>query len=616
MAPRNAGRELEDEASMRKRAPAFEKALNYLRELSSRHMASGKRRLPGIRDLSSKAGVAHVTMWKAVRALVGEGVLTTSHGTGITVSADTPRAAAGGQRSPIGWRHGPEYRRRVPTVNELASAAGLDSVVLRKAIQRLNQEGVFLVTHGSEYSVAPVISDPVEPPDSASSRRTRAAKWHAVRRSLELDLQKGVYPAGSVLPSPKEMGVKYGACYRTLKKALDGLVTDEQIVPYGRTYRVATLSGERHRHSVVLIARGDRDGNLQMGGWQLPEIVRGLESECSRMRLDLEVCGCDYRDNKLHIGGKRTNLFLRSSRAGSVLGFLVLAFSIRRSLADLVLQLSRTGHPVSVLGYSSQMALPLFVQDPGAIRVYAMAEDRRLGAEVGRYLIAEGHRRVAYISPMHEQNWSVGRLEGLRAAYESAGIPDAVETFTSQSASPVAGRELPAHAQAVSHAVEGVLTPVLSGMDDGPRILRRTVDAMRVDASDVLERETLRQRTLPLVRRAATDSGITAWVGVNDTVALGCLAFHKQSEGKVRPDTAVVGFDDTLEAFLARMTSYNLGYSTAARAMLGHVLHPPVGPSRSQRIGPAVEISGYITVRASTRNWSARSEHRGQAPGH
>jgi DNA-binding LacI/PurR family transcriptional regulator len=246
------------------------------------------------------------------------------------------------------------------------------------------------------------------------------------------------------------------------------------------------------------------------------------------------------------------------------------------------------------------MALPLFPESPGGIKIFTMADSRRVGIEVGRFLVAQGHKRVAYISPVHEQTWSVGRLEGIRAAYQSAGMPEAVEAFTGESAPLVRGGPMLVRTRAVSDAVSSVFAADLEGVPGSDRILERAASALQAEASAVLEREATRHNTTPLARLAAAKPHITAWVGANDTVALECLEFVKRQSGNDGNGTAVVGFDDTLEAFLARMTSYNFGYSAAVRAMLGHVLHPPVRPPRSQRIGPAVEISGYITGRAST----------------
>jgi DNA-binding LacI/PurR family transcriptional regulator len=94
-------------------------------------------------------------------------------------------------------------------------------------------------------------------------------------------------------------------------------------------------------------------------------------------------------------------------------------------------------------------------------------------------------------------------------------------------------------------------------------------------------------------------SGFTAWAGDSDGTCLSCLDYL-QIKGVPVPDAlSIVGFDDSFEAFLRRLTTYNFNGAAYMRAMLAHVLRPhDSGASREP--GGFTTIPGYVVER-----WSA-----------
>jgi hypothetical protein len=61
---------------------------------------------------------------------------------------------------------------------------------------------------------------------------------------------------------------------------------------------------------------------------------------------------------------------------------------------------------------------------------------------------------------------------------------------------------------------------------------------------------------------------------------------------------SVISFDDTLEAFLWKLTSYNHNVSAIMHAMLAHILDPRMTADAPGR-GAAVEIEGFVTQRGT-----------------
>jgi hypothetical protein len=97
------------------------------------------------------------------------------------------------------------------------------------------------------------------------------------------------------------------------------------------------------------------------------------------------------------------------------------------------------------------------------------------------------------------------------------------------------------------------------------------------------------------------DHTITAWVGVNDIVALSMMNFLNSCHISVPEAISIIGFDDSQEAFLHRITSYNFNIHALISAMLQYVFSPGAGVKASQELS-SIEIDGFITIRESVKN--------------
>ncbi|MBD3240531.1 MAG: hypothetical protein GF331_08090 [Chitinivibrionales bacterium] len=106
-----------------------------------------------------------------------------------------------------------------------------------------------------------------------------------------------------------------------------------------------------------------------------------------------------------------------------------------------------------------------------------------------------------------------------------------------------------------------------------------------------------------LFERALRDTAITAWVAINDPCGYAALDFLHGKKVAVPDRIALIAFDDSVEAFVLGLSSYNFNVAAVVRAMIGHLLSPPGGPSaRAPRL---VEVAGRVVARESTgkRRW-------------
>jgi len=112
---------------------------------------------------------------------------------------------------------------RLPTVVELAGQAGVSPGAMWRVVNRLAREGVLVARprSGIRLGTERALPDRGQP---VAASVPAGQKWQRVRIAVESDLLRGKYPAGELLPPVKQLRGMYGACYATVRKALDSLV--------------------------------------------------------------------------------------------------------------------------------------------------------------------------------------------------------------------------------------------------------------------------------------------------------------------------------------------------------------------------------------------------------
>jgi LacI family transcriptional regulator len=211
---------------------------------------------------------------------------------------------------------------------------------------------------------------------------------------------------------------------------------------------------------------------------------------------------------------------------------------------------------------------------------------------MGRFLAGLGHRRIAYFSAAHDQNWSRDRLTGIAEALGHAGTVRAYTELYDQAAAESAHRRFDAETGKLARTLAVSAAP-------GVRVAASVVTSLHAQVSDSLQWAQMEEQLKPLMRRALENADSTAWVAANDYMALACLRFLRQEGLAVPGRLSVAGFDDMTAAFAAGLTSYNFNRPAAVHAALSFLAGAGV-----QRLphaaGEPVAIDGFVSPRAST----------------
>jgi DNA-binding LacI/PurR family transcriptional regulator len=466
-----------------------------------------------------------------------------------------------------------------------------------KAVRVLKQEGILRARRGSGIRVVGVAS--AEGTGRVGGDHADApATWGRLAEVLEQDIVEGNFRAGTSLPPYKQLAAQYGVCYRTLRKALSAVAHKGYLLPHRRRFSVTVLSSAQSTSTVVLIAPGKADWQSQM----TQEYMRALERECSAASIGHTVIECPGEDPD---SAHRVLTRLRSI-GGSTLGVILRPESLPRPLVDgLLMGLSRLRLPVAWLDETGSHAPPLVPSRLTTLRVFSMPRNIFLSEKMARYLKSLGHRRVAYISPLHWTQWSQDRLAALETVFRSTTTGTGVEAVLSETAGDTA---LPV-SSSFSDEINAVLRRRFgdltrrTGMADHMALRK-----LQTHAWSLSRLAALRVVMQPLLRRASSLKGVTAWVCANDDTALSTLDFLDQRGVRVPDEVSVVGFDDVFDALGRGLTTYNFDRAGAMRAMVSYFL----GPSwQNQRRAAFTYVQGYVVERgtagrAQTRPRSGR----------
>ena len=359
----------------------------------------------------------------------------------------------------------------------------------------------------------------------------------------------------------------------TVRKALRALVDDGAIARSGRRYHaVGPLTPVSH--STVYVVE-----------WGPPqELIVAVDAECSRRAFRTKTVRFLPTDNLV-----RTLRRSRESAAGYV--FLVIGGSYEQYY-EIVQSLMPLDLPVAVVDIVGSLSPGAVFAGGRFVRAFRIASGERPGYVAGRFLLGQGHRRVAFLSAFHEVHWSVERLKGLKAAFAQAGLDDGVGVFVSVT------RSFPSQdALRAARDVDWLLGTGLGPQRPRQTRLRRALSRLKPQLNAMMQWSQVEDNLVPLMQRALT-SGATAWLAANDQMAFACLEFLRGRGVAVPNDISVMGFDNTPVSFSAGLTTYDFNAVGAVHAAVAFIAGGGTLSRRSHR--QIITMEGHVEARATT----------------
>lgn len=458
-------------------------------------------------------------------------------------------------------------------MRSLARYCGVSTATMARLIARLEQEGIVLGGRGRRLRLdlerIPAFID--EPADAGRCAPPAVAAWEQVCARLEDDLRGGMFPPPRPLPPLKVLAARYGVCYRTLRRAVDELCRRSVLRREGIHYHAPGGPSPRRRGEVVLIARGQnhvQDDEILLLYERTRVMLSALESACHQAGLRLTTCTVYYEEAEMRYSSGLQEILHDASRREGIVGFVLWTLTIRPTVARRLVEqeLLPFGKPIAVFD-SEDRALPLSLSGAGQgnLRLFALADQRSAGREVGRFLLGGGHRRVAFVKRGLADYWAGQRLEGLREVFVRGSSPSDVVVVdpTEQSA---ATDGLPA----IARQGWPLPDPAVESQFQAPwHYFAASLMAIQAPLS---HRAALYRRLAAMLPDIARRHAISAWVAANDETALVCLDVLRVLGLKPGRDCSLIGFDNTFESSAYRLTSYSFNEPALVSAMVHHLV--------------------------------------------
>jgi DNA-binding LacI/PurR family transcriptional regulator len=329
---------------------------------------------------------------------------------------------------------------------------------------------------------------------------------------------------------------------------------------------------------------------------------RTIEQVCLSRRIQLKYISCFAQRSGFTFHGRNGGQLPDDVELDRVLGFAIWQMSLPGAyVGELAAWLTRFQKPVAVY---SETAAPPVVSGPAKalLRNFVIESDFEAGRRTGLFLLAHGHRHVCCFMEQAKTVWQSDRLAGIRHAFEEAGVPVRISSFDAgmSAEDPV---QL-ANTETLRSHIEAAAKECCT------RYRRSLTEDFTAVFFYRMFREQVALALEPHMRGVVKDRSVTAWVGVNECVAVACLQFLRGNGVAVPQKVSVVGFDDTLEAGIHGLTSYSFSGPAVMHAMIEHAVRPNSPLVAADPHRPVV-IPGFMHERGTTM----RLPHVHRSPG-
>ncbi|MBD3244295.1 MAG: GntR family transcriptional regulator [Chitinivibrionales bacterium] len=479
-----------------------------------------------------------------------------------------------------------------PPLRAIAQGAGVSYAAVARTIGLLADAGYVRTRQGSGVHL--VRADLPEHVPKVCSHRppSFSPRWVETSRAIERDIVAGAFAWDDPLPARKELARRYGVCAQTLAQALRDLVS-RNVLEYDRgQLRALRSSSSRAHGTVVVIARGQPGQDLFTR--VSDDYLRLLEDVCTKAGLRVAPVLLGYRQPRLQILDERGEELLVGRGRRPVVGYVVLLRGFPPNDIDpFIGRVLSRNTPVAVIDHDRVgQGLHSLIGARNAVLLHP-TPGRTAGAELGRHLLRDGHRRIAFVSCYHGERWSRERLDGLRDAY--AAVDDAVMEATRSA--PDAPWRPPSVRTRLGTALGELARKHMPHRHALNTRLRRALPTIEDDIRRALMRQNMVESLRPVLEDCTTLSACSALVAVNDETALACATLLSERAGAGHRRPALAAFDNSRDAFIGGLTSYDFNEPAIAQAALEAVLGPPSARRAAGTRLNSVVVPGHVVMR-------------------
>jgi DNA-binding LacI/PurR family transcriptional regulator len=347
----------------------------------------------------------------------------------------------------------------------------------------------------------------------------------------------------------------------------------------------------QHSYATVpFISVADSEGRTNLINSRFVEFVYTLQFESARTGISFVPVAVNESNWKKSLG----HLAQQRSTVGYIFWANGFSVAMVNEAVEWVVALGQSA-VIAIIDEIGDFSVSRPFDANARVKVFTIAGESA-GKTVARYLLGNAHRNIAYFSAYHAEHWSRFRLKGLVHYYQpSDSAPAPGPTGLSISSYVY-------HENYDAVELEPRALDLLNSYSDSFDKVISNLRSARLIWLNVLPYHNLRNEK---VFRIATDlfgqallrGTATAWIAVNDVIAVLARDFLLSNEIKVPAEISVVGLDDTNLSFQHDLTGYNFAFSSMAKLVISFILNPTHRYFAGRSV---VEFEGLIIERGSS----------------
>jgi DNA-binding LacI/PurR family transcriptional regulator/DNA-binding FadR family transcriptional regulator len=461
---------------------------------------------------------------------------------------------------------GIKQTRRLPTIQQMATTAGVSTWVMKKAIKVLSRQGVITASPKTGITINFGGSGLKMYQKGPSSN----SKCKYIVKKIETEILPALSSASFILPSSKELSHRFGVSHPTLQKALSELLRIGRLQRYKKGYALHQNFNTTGKKKIIVIWSEETDASTKPSLTRSEFELQSFEMICAFNNVRLKIL-------KSTTDGRIDNRSLASvtDHPDDILGFMV--FTLAKEQYPFFHALQATGKPVAVLDEGSgEVKLPFL--GSGKFRIFQAGMSGQCGSTAAYYLKDHGHKHIAYLSIFHDMPFSQVRLQGIFDVVDQFGEEYSITPFC--------------NATQHSYSVPS---------EKMKEILKQEKREYYPSIGYSSNRYLLKKPVDELCEKALRNKRITAWIAANDFLAFNAIDYLGKRGIRVPGDLSIIGFDDTLEAVNYHLTTYNFNSHALMHGMFNFLIdNQRPGAVRKQSEVDAYD--GYIVERETVGN--------------
>lgn len=487
--------------------------------------------------------------------------------------------------------------RELPAAANIAARAGVSHVTVLKALKHFSEIGEIELHAGRRCRLSGPKYDAGEEREEKPVTRSRQLAAQLYREIIENKLDNN-----DELPSVKNLCNKYGVCFATCRRALSELEC-EGIIKHDRRLRrfVPVAAGAlKKTGSIIFIGRGTVDGVPIAFPPRGGAYIAALDRFSSHAGVSIITQTVLFKGTRLICDVNWKKLFSQNV----ILGIIIWETDIESFTSKLVADLLHFNIPIVILSEKETDNRYLAVRKRQIAYIHAV-DNVQAGKNLGRFLLEQGHRRIAYISPLFDQSWSPPRLGGLRAVFEPVAGQDSVIPLISSIPLERSMSKLARLDEIFASSIEPIIKSKMALFDKiCPRQVKESFIIEHLRSLRHLENwyikagAPLANAILSLLQDSIHQPEYTALVASDPDTAKICYDILRAYGKSIPRDISLAVFDDTMEIARRRITSYNFNPEKAVQECFAHILYRDFSDKRMNAVRE-ITIPGLMMTRSS-----------------